>query len=315
MSASEKENFEIPQNFKDVLRDYRLYLKMQLGKSENTVASYMGDLKQFAEFLVSKKLGGFEEVGGRDMAAWIELISSGAKSTTQSRKLSALKSLSGFLLEEKIWRTDFTELLSRPKVRRNIPEVLTREEVEAILEAPNRPVFEELRDRAMLELMYSSGLRVSELCALKFSDFDFDSRILRVCGKGQKVRLIPVSKKAISYIDSYVDFARDFFKKRRPIYLFATRRVGPLSRKTFWYNIKKYAQRVGISKNVKPHILRHSFATHLLNAGANLMAIKEMLGHSDLSTTQIYTHVESETLNAEYRAKHPRSKMASPPDL
>lgn len=313
MPLAKKQDF--PPAIRDTLRDYRLYLKMQLGKSENTVLSYMADIGQFAEFLAARKICDFSAVGAEDMRKWIELVSSGAKSTTQSRKLSALKSLSGFLLEEKIWKTDYSELLSRPKLRRNIPEVLTREEVEALLEAPNRPVFEELRDRAMLELMYSSGLRVSELCALKFSDFDFDSRILRVCGKGQKVRLIPVSHKAISYIDSYIDFAGDFFKKRRPLYLFATRRVGPLSRKTFWCNIKKYALRAGITKNVKPHILRHSFATHLLNAGANLMAIKEMLGHSDLSTTQIYTHIESETLNAEYTAKHPRSKMDSPPDL
>lgn len=309
MSQETEKHLQLSPNLNDTLLEFKLHLKMELGKSDNTIASYLSDINQFAQYLDFKGVKRFEDADADCVKGWISLISGGAKTTTQARKLSALKSLAAYLLEEKIWCKDPSELVARPKVRRQIPEVLTREEVDALIASPNRLVFEEIRDRAMLELMYSSGLRVSELCAVKLSDFDFDSKILRVCGKGQKVRLIPIAGRAVDFIAAYLDFARDFFKKRRPIYLFATRRVGPLSRKTFWYNIKKYAQRADIKKPVKPHILRHSFATHLLGAGANLIAIKEMLGHSDLSTTQIYTHVESETLTAEYTARHPRSKM------
>ncbi|MBR6389501.1 MAG: tyrosine recombinase [Opitutales bacterium] len=303
---------ELSQNLKNAILEYKLHLEMQLGKSPNTVASYVGDVEQFAQFLMSKKIGDFAGANQEEISEWIARISGMAKTTTQSRKLSAIKSFGGFLIEEKIWRADFSELIARPRVRREIPRVLSREEVLRLLAEPSRETLQERRDRAMLELMYCSGLRVSELCAVKISDFDFDARIIRVCGKGDKVRLVPIGGRAVGAINSYVDFAREFFRKKHPVYLFITNRGGKLSRKTFWFNIKKYAQRAGIEQEVKPHMLRHSFATHLLGAGANLMAIKEMLGHSDLSTTQIYTKVADSTLVAEHAAKHPRNKMRIP---
>lgn len=303
---------ELSQNLKNAILEYKLHLEMQLGKSPNTVASYVGDVEQFAQFLMSKKIGDFAGANQEEISEWIARISGMAKTTTQSRKLSAIKSFGGFLIEEKIWRADFSELIARPRVRREIPRVLSREEVLRLLAEPSRETLQERRDRAMLELMYCSGLRVSELCAVKISDFDFDARIIRVCGKGDKVRLVPIGGRAVGAINSYVDFAREFFRKKQPVYLFITNRGGKLSRKTFWFNIKKYAQRAGIEQEVKPHMLRHSFATHLLGAGANLMAIKEMLGHSDLSTTQIYTKVADSTLVAEHAAKHPRNKMRIP---
>ena len=300
---------ELSENLKNAILEYKLHLEMQLGKSRNTVASYVGDVEQFAQFLMSKKIGDFAEANQEEISEWIGRISGMAKTATQSRKLSAIKSFGGFLIEEKIWRADFSELIARPRVRREIPRVLSRGEVLRLLAEPSRETFQERRDRAMLELMYCSGLRVSELCSVKISDFDFDTRIIRVCGKGDKVRLVPIGGRAVGAINAYVDFAREFFRKKQPVYLFITNRGGKLSRKTFWFNIKKYAQRAGIEQEVKPHMLRHSFATHLLGAGANLMAIKEMLGHSDLSTTQIYTKVADSTLVAEHAAKHPRNKM------
>ena len=287
---------ELSQNLKNAILEYKLHLEMQLGKSPNTVASYVGDVEQFAQFLMSKKIGDFAGANQEEISEWIARISGMAKTTTQSRKLSAIKSFGGFLIEEKIWRADFSELIARPRVRREIPRVLSREEVLRLLAEPSRETLQERRDRAMLELMYCSGLRVSELCAVKISDFDFDARIIRVCGKGDKVRLVPIGGRAVGAINSYVDFAREFFRKKHPVYLFIT----------------KYAQRAGIEQEVKPHMLRHSFATHLWGAGANLMAIKEMLGHSDLSTTQIYTKVADSTLVAEHAAKHPRNKMRIP---
>ena len=300
---------QLSQNLKNTILEYKLHLEMQLGKSRNTVASYLGDVEQFALFLMSKKIGDFADATQEEISEWIARISGRAKTTTQSRKLSAIKSFGGFLIEEKIWKADFSELIARPRVRREIPRVLSRDEVLRLLAEPSRQTLQERRDRAMLELMYCSGLRVSELCNVKISDFDFQTRIIRVCGKGDKVRLVPIGERAVGAINSYVDFAREFFRKKQPVYLFITNRGGKLSRKTFWYNIKKYAQRAGIEQEVKPHMLRHSFATHLLGAGANLMAIKEMLGHSDLSTTQIYTKVADSTLVAEHAAKHPRGKM------
>lgn len=299
----------LSQEFKDAVLEYKLYLEMELGKSRNTVASYLSDVEQFALFLQSKKVRSFGGASEAEISEWIAKISRGAKTSTQSRKLSAVKSLSGFLMEEKIWKSDFSELIARPKVRREIPKVLSREEVLKLLAEPSRENMLEKRDRAMLELMYCSGLRVSELCGVKISDLDFQTRIIRVCGKGDKVRLVPIGDRAVGAINDYVDFSRDFFRKKHPIYLFITNKGDKLSRKTFWHNIKKYAQRAGIEHEIKPHMLRHSFATHLLGAGANLMAIKEMLGHSDLATTQIYTKVADSALIAEHSAHHPRNKM------
>lgn len=293
--------------FASSVRDFRLYLEMELGRAKNTVLSYVGDVEQFAQFLQSRSVAGFSDASSEDIAEWISLIAASSKGSTQSRKLSAMKSLAGYLTEEKIWRSDYSELVARPKIRRPVPEVMTRQETMRLLEEPRRPVFEEVRDRAMLELMYSSGLRVSELCAIKMSDFDLDSRIIRITGKGDKTRLVPVGSRALDAILKYVEFSRGM--EKRPPHLFFSKRGKMLSRKTFWFNIKKYAARAAIDKDVKPHMLRHSFATHLLGAGANLMAIKEMLGHSDLSTTQIYTKVAPAAIIAEHKAHHPRSKM------
>ncbi len=298
---------ELNASFKLSLQEYRLFLEMQLGRSKNTVLSYLGDIKQFAEFLQERKVEDFSDVAAADISEWISIISSEIKSSSQSRKLSAMKSLAGFLVEEKIWRTDYSELVARPKIQRPIPEVLTRDELLRLLEEPKDGIFEEVRDKAMLELMYTSGLRVSELCSIKISDFDFDTRIVRVLGKGDKVRLVPVGNRAIDAITKYLRFSKDIGGKC--VHLFFSRRQKKLSRKTFWYNIKKYAARAAIDKEVKPHMLRHSFATHLLSAGANLMAIKEMLGHSDLATTQIYTKIADGAIIAEHKAHHPRSKM------
>lgn len=298
---------KLNDNFKMQMREYRMHLEMELGRSKNTVLSYMLDIEQFAQFLQSRKVKGFEDASAADISEWISIIAPASKGSTQSRKLSAMKSLAGHLTEEKIWRADYSELIARPKVRRTLPEVLTRDEALRLLEEPRQPVFEEIRDRAMLELMYSSGLRVSELCAIKMTDFDIDARIIRITGKGDKTRLIPVGSRALHAIGRYAEFVRG--TGARAEHLFFTKRKKMLSRKTFWFNIKKYARRAGIEKAVKPHMLRHSFATHLLEAGANLMAIKEMLGHSDLSTTQIYTKVADATIAAEHKAHHPRSKM------
>lgn len=299
----------LPVALKNTIFEFEGYLKMELGRSKNTVVSYLSDAWQFAEFLAGKKISTFEDVEADLLIEWIGSISSITKATTQSRKLSAMKSLAGYLVDEKVWAKNYCDIVARPKYRRNVPEVLTAEEVARLLEAPQKDTPEGMRDYAMLELMYSSGLRVSEICSLSESDIDAKERIMRVRGKGSKTRLVPVGDYAIEAINAYKVARKEMLGKRIVNELFITRRGAKMSRKTFWYNIKKYAFAVGIQKNVKPHILRHSFATHLLQNGANLMSIREMLGHSDLATTQIYTTLLNEQIRTQHAQKHPRSNM------
>ncbi len=295
---------------KNAVLEFEGYLKMELGRGKNTVASYVSDVSQFARFLKQKKITSFEDVDAITLSEWIASISDETKATTQSRKLSAMKCFAGFLVDEKVWTKNHCDAVARPKYRRNIPEVLTAEEVVALLESPPRDTPEGLRDYAMLEMMYSSGLRVSELCSLKESDIDVLEKIMRVRGKGSKTRIVPVGDYAINAIEAYKPARSMMLGKKNIDELFVTRRGAKMSRKTFWYNIKKYAVCAGIEKNVKPHILRHSFATHLLQNGANLMSIREMLGHSDLSTTQIYTTLLSDEICRQHARNHPRSAMS-----
>lgn len=313
MHSSEKNDTEeVPlcNTLQNDIFEYRAFLKMELGRSENTIVSYIYDITQFARFLQSKNILSFADVDADSLVEWMCEIAPNEKATTQSRKLSALKSLAGFLVDEKVWEKNYCDILSSPKLRRNVPEILSAQEVVALLDAPPKDTPEGMRDRAMLELMYASGLRVSELCALKESDIFANEHIMRITGKGAKTRLVPVGDYALNAIARYKQIRRELLGDNRECAeLFVTRRGEKLSRKTFWYNIKKYALVAGIEKNVKPHILRHSFATHLLQNGANLMAIREMLGHSDLSTTQIYTNLLNEDIVTQHQKKHPRTKM------
>ena len=306
---------QIFPDLKNTVAEFRAFLKMELGRSANTVASYTSDVAQFAAFLHARKIESFADVDADSLVEWISGIARNTKASTHSRKLSAMKSLAGFLVDERVWSKNYCDLVARPKLRRNIPEILSAGEVARLLEAPPTDTPEGLRDRAMLELMYSSGLRVSELCGIRESDIDVAERILRVVGKGSKTRLVPVGAYALAAISAYKAARRDILGGSEVPELFVTRRGGKISRKTFWYNIKRYAIAAGIEKNVKPHILRHSFATHLLQNGANLMSIREMLGHSDLSTTQIYTNLLNDEICAQHAKKHPRSKMDVPDSL
>lgn len=299
----------LPPKLEDGLYEYKAYLQMELGRGKNTVASYAGDILAFARFAAERGRKSFREVDSDDLVLWMGEISKSEKPSTQSRKISALRSLSIHLVDSGVWAKNLSDMLARPKIRREVPEVLSADETDKLLSTPSGDKLEAVRDRAMLELMYGSGLRVSELCGLRESDIDPAERIIRVFGKGDKTRLVPVGDVALAAIAEYKKIRPQFLKRGNPAELFLTRRGKKLSRKTFWFNIKKYAVCAGIDKNVKPHILRHSFATHLLQNGANLMSIREMLGHSDLSTTQIYTRLLNEDICRQYAQKHPRSKM------
>lgn len=309
-----KKKRELPSRVAEVLSEYKTYLKLELGRSKNTIDSYSNDIALFCEF-AGKRIESFADVDEDLISDWLAHISRTEKPTSQSRKLSALQSLAHFLMEEGIWDKNPCDYFLRPKTRQAPPEVLEADEIDDVVSVPTDGTPEEMRDRAMMELIYSSGLRVSELCALSYADIDIEQKMIRVRGKGGKTRIVPVGDAALSAIEKYRSVRPQLCKKSSASEFFITRRGKKISRKTFWYNLKKYARLAGVEKNVKPHMLRHSFATHLLRNGANLMMIRDMLGHSSLSTTQIYTNLANDDIREEYELKHPRSKMDIEPDL
>lgn len=298
---------KLPQRIAEVLEDYKTYMRLELGRSKNTVDSYVSDIVLFCEFAAGK-IESFADVDEDLISEWLAYLSRADKATSQSRKLSALKSLARYLMEEEIWDKNLFEYFARPKIRRAAPDVLDAGEIDDVISVPQSDTPEGLRDRAMIELMYSSGLRVSELCSLSYADIDVQEKVLRVRGKGGKTRLVPVGDMALEAIEKYRAVRGELCKKKAVGEFFITRRGGKISRKTFWYNLKKYASLAGVEKNVKPHMLRHSFATHLLRNGVNLMMIREMLGHSDLSTTQIYTNLANDDILREYSKLKTRNR-------
>lgn len=300
----------LPPALADGVDAFGVFIELEKGHSRHTVEGYQRDVCQCAGFLAGKRgVVSWDAVRGDDVSAWLQSLDAGDYSAASlARKLSALKHLARFLVAEKVIRDDFTELLSAPKLMRHLPDTLSPEEVDALLEAPSRHSAQGLRDRAFLELMYSSGLRVSELCALTLQNLDLDEGYLRVeAGKRGKDRLTPVGRRAIEAIKTYLHTARpQLVRPKTGSAVFLSNRGTALSRKTVWHWIKKYARLAGIEKPVKPHGLRHSFATHLLSNGADLRAIQEMLGHADIGTTEIYTRVDRKQLIGAHRKFHPR---------
>ncbi|MCC5841259.1 MAG: site-specific tyrosine recombinase XerD [Opitutales bacterium] len=305
----------LSEDLREPLDAFMVHLELERGLSAHTLAGYEKDLLQCAAFLQGKGGVGWANVEAGEIRAWLNgLCSGGFAASTQARKLSALRTFAKFLVRERIRPTDFTELIDPPKQRRSLPGTLSLTEVDRLLSAPVGTSPQRLRDRAFLELFYSSGLRVSELCALPLQAIDLEEGFLRVTGgKRNKDRLVPVGAKAVIAIRDYLAAGRpQFVKPHTGSALFLSNRGKPLSRKTVWHWIQAYARRAGIEKPVKPHLLRHSFATHLLANGADLRAIQEMLGHSDISTTEIYTRVDSERLLDTHSQFHPRNRAPSP---
>ena len=309
-STAEQAVDALPHGLAEGIDAFSVFIELEKGHSRHTVDGYQRDLCQCAGFMTAhRKRDSWDVVTGEDVAAWLHALDDKEYSASSvARKLSAIKHLSRFLLAEKRIRNDFTELLSAPKLVRHLPETLSPEEVDRLLEAPSRHSAQGLRDRAFLELMYSSGLRVSELCNLMLQDIDMEDAFIRVqAGKRGKDRLVPVGRKALEAVASYVHNGRpELVRGRTGSVLFLSNRGTVLSRKTVWYWIKEYARRAGIKKTVKPHLLRHSFATHLLSNGADLRAIQEMLGHADIGTTEIYTKVDRKRIMDAHARYHPR---------
>lgn len=286
------------------------YLGLERALAKNTLAGYRSDLDQAAAFLVAQGGTDWRGVTRAQAAAWIHSLHRRVCAPASlARKLTALRGLARFLVREKIRDDDFTDLLSSPKLPRRIPGTLTPEEVGRLLAAPAGGGARALRDRALLELFYSSGLRVSELAGLTLQQVNLEQGFLRVLGKGSKERVVPIGGKAADAVATYLLAGRpSLVRKKTGSQLFLNPRGTALSRVGLWLIVKRCAERAGIARNVKPHSLRHSFATHLLSGGADLRAIQEMLGHASISTTQIYTAVESRRLLDQHAKFHPRNR-------
>ena len=287
------------------------FAALEKGLSENTVQAYQSDIEQFACF-ASKRYGrsDWDSIDGSDVSDWIYSLSEDNFSNASlCRKLSALRVFSTFLLREERIKRSFMELVTGPKLRRKMPSSLTIHEVEALLNAPKLTKPQGLRDRAILELLYSSGLRVSELCGALLQQIDIANGAIKEYGKGSKERVVPMGFQAVLALSGYLEQGRPgLVKPKTGSACFISNRGTPISRKTVWVMVRRYAKEVGIEKPVKPHGLRHSFATHLLTGGADLRVIQELLGHADISTTQIYTSVEAHRVKTAHEEYHPRSQ-------
>ena len=286
------------------------HLTVERGLAPNTRLAYGDDLSQFAEFLRRRQIAHINSVQRQHVTDYLmEQRKRGLSTRSVSRHLAAIRMFCRFLYREKLLASDVTQIINSPKLWRLLPQTLDYHEIERLLAAPKTRTKLGLRDRAMLELMYASGLRVSEVARLTLSEINFEAGFLRTMGKGRKERIVPVGKQAINWLNRYVRDARPALMKEASNRgeVFLSTRGTPLSRKTIWHLIKRYVRIAGISKNVTPHTLRHSFATHLLENGGDLRVIQEMLGHADIATTQIYTHVDQRRLKDTHYRFHPRS--------
>lgn len=286
------------------------YIELERGLARHTRYNYQSDLDQAAAFFQQRGLANWRAIRSEDAAAWIHSLS-GKEYTVASvaRKLAALRMLSRHFVREGRRDDDFTALLRGPKAQRRMPNTLSEDETARLLSSANGGEPRDLRDRALLELFYSSGLRVSELAALTLQQIDVDVGFIRVFGKGAKERVVPVGGKACEAVKTYLVSGRPHLvKPKTGSQLFLNKNGTALSRVALWMIVKAHAKRAGITKNVKPHALRHSFATHLLTGGADLRAIQEMLGHASISTTQLYTAVEPQRLMDHHAKFHPRGK-------
>jgi len=286
------------------------YVAVEKGLAANTIQSYSQDLSQFVKFL--KDLG-VSEIKDLTKQQILEFMGQqkdlGKRPTTISRKITTLRNFFKFLVRERTIEIDFSKYFELPHIYKKLPEVLSITEVTNLLNAPDVNTVLGLRDRAMLELLYASGLRVSELLGVESADLNFEMGYLNVFGKGSKERIVPVGVTALEWCRKYLDEGRGKLvdTAKHTSLMFLNRDGGSLSRQGFWKIIKQYAKAAGITKNLSPHVIRHSFATHLLENDADLRSVQEMLGHSDISTTQIYTHISNKTLRDVYKRTHPRS--------
>ncbi len=295
--------------YKDMLETFLTYLVVIKGLSKNTSQSYKTDIEKLFTFVERKELDSITRLKSNLISEFLaELNISGLNISSINRCIVSIKQFFKYLMLENIIETDPTADLVSPRMKKTIPDVLSLEDIEKILNVPDLTKFEGIRDSAMLEVLYASGLRVTELVELKQVNINYDHGYLIVMGKGSKERIVPIGLTSIKKINDYLELSRPHLVKNElSDYLFITRRGTCFTRQGFWKLIKAYAKEAGILKNISPHTIRHSFATHLLERGADLRTIQLLLGHSDISTTQIYTHVETKRLREIHKKYHPRA--------
>jgi len=297
--------FRVGMASKLLIERFKDALWVEQGLSENTLKAYESDVRKFSEWLKRDSL-----LLSRpdDITAYLALeFKKGASARSSARLLSSLRKFYSFLIKQGLVSEDPCAGIESPCLGRSLPTTLTEADVFALLDVPNIEEPIGARDRAMLEVLYATGLRVSELIGLRLTQINFRQGALRVTGKGEKDRLVPIGEESLEWLVSYVEDGRQkILKNQLSDFLFVTNRATGMTRQAFWYIIKRYARKAGIHKTISPHTLRHAFATHLLNHGADLRVVQMLLGHSDLSTTQIYTHVARERLKQLHAKFHPR---------
>jgi integrase/recombinase XerD len=280
---------------------------LERGLSANTLAAYRADLTALARWLEERD-GALLKATRIELLGFIAArVEGGSRPRSTARQLSSFRRFFRFMMREGLIELDPTAQIAMPKIGRSLPKSLTEAEVDSLLEAPT--VSDPLghRDRTMLEVLYATGLRVSELVSLKHNQVNLNQGVMRVVGKGNRERLIPLGEEAVKWLQQFMQGPRvEILLERQTDYLFPTRRGDRMTRQAFWHIIKRYSKKAGVEKELSPHTLRHAFATHLLNHGADLRVVQMLLGHSDLSTTQIYTHVASERLKDLHSQHHPR---------
>lgn len=291
-----------------VIEQFADALWMERGLSRNTLEAYQSDLRKLAQWLDKNRARELLKARREDLLDYLVVMAKeGKKARSTARMLSCVRQFYQHALREGWLKTDPSAQIDAPKLGRPLPKSLTEQEVEALLRAPDLDQLEGVRDRAMLEVLYATGLRVTELVGLRLEQVSLNQGLVRVIGKGGKERLVPLGDEAMDWIDRFVKGDRyELLGNQLTPDLFPTRRGSAMTRQAFWYRIKKHAVTAGISKHLSPHTLRHAFATHLLNHGADLRVVQMLLGHSDLSTTQIYTHVARERLKSIHAQHHPR---------
>lgn len=291
------------------IRSFLSYLRVEKALSQNTIDAYRRDLEKFSAFATERGLEKAPQVKRADVVDFLaSLYLRKLDARSVARHLVSLRQFFRFLLSEELIPEDPVVTVESPKFRQSLPQFLSVEEVDRLLAQPDVSSALGLRDKAMIELLYSAGLRVSELCNLAVDDLHVDAGSLRCIGKGNKERLVPVGKRALAVLQLYIKKARpEILGEHTSKYLFIIRKGNKLDRIAFWKNLALYGRKAGLRKALTPHMLRHSFATHLLDRGADLRSVQMMLGHSDISTTQIYTHVVEERLKQVYKAHHPRA--------
>ncbi|NLA10687.1 MAG: site-specific tyrosine recombinase XerD [Firmicutes bacterium] len=294
---------------KTFLEQFSHYLTVEKGLARNTVDSYRRDLGNFFAFLGREKIASPVLVNRALITRYLlGLKEAGRASSTISRNVASIRSFFNFLVQEDLIEENPSQLVKAPKIEKKLPRVLTTKEVDRLLQQPRDDGQAGLRDKAMLELLYASGIRVSELVSLNVSDFSPEAGFLRCRGKGMKERIVPIGSVAVKFVGEYIGSCRQkMLKRREEKALFLNHHGRRLTRQGFWKILKKYARRSQLNGEVTPHTLRHSFATHLLENGADLRSVQEMLGHSDISTTQIYTQITRRKIREVYDKTHPRA--------